>query len=221
MTERSDAPLSERDALAEWVECEEFYNLMQTYRHAPFTDQARTIEAYRAVKGWIADFTLREVTERRSERLPPKESELERVLRLIVETPTVFEGKWIENCAGVFQAMAKEALKNAAPQGGQTLTRSEPSSPAGGPAESAYLGDLTDGGRPPLDPAPVCVAAPQEPLPGWQGVMAYLEEQYRTSKPAAEILDGLEKHIGQKLGIKNPAEYYRRSGERQEKGEKS
>lgn len=32
---------------------EEFYNLMQTYRHTPITSQGDTIEAYEAVKSHI------------------------------------------------------------------------------------------------------------------------------------------------------------------------
>lgn len=33
-----------------------------------------------------------------------------RVLRIIATTETTHQGKWIENCAGVFQQMAKTAL---------------------------------------------------------------------------------------------------------------
>lgn len=35
------------------IECKEFYDLMQAYRHAPITDQAAVIRAYEAVKAWI------------------------------------------------------------------------------------------------------------------------------------------------------------------------
>jgi len=37
----------------DWPECEEFYDLMQAYRHAPVSDHGRTIHCYWAVKEWI------------------------------------------------------------------------------------------------------------------------------------------------------------------------
>lgn len=43
-----------------WPECEEFYNLMQAYRHAPVVDQAATVEAYEAVKRWLSATTIPE-----------------------------------------------------------------------------------------------------------------------------------------------------------------
>jgi len=39
----------------DWPECEEFYNLMQAYRHAPISDQGLTISSYEAVKEWIRE----------------------------------------------------------------------------------------------------------------------------------------------------------------------
>jgi hypothetical protein len=35
------------------IECEEFYNLMQAYRHSPLSDQAGTVECYEAVKTYF------------------------------------------------------------------------------------------------------------------------------------------------------------------------
>ena len=66
MTSRSDALDSPRENLLEWIECEEFYNLMQEYRHAPVGNQEATLTAYRAVKGYIADLVLEELKEQRS-----------------------------------------------------------------------------------------------------------------------------------------------------------
>lgn len=43
--------------LADLVECAEFYDLMQVYRHAPVADQKKTGQAYEAVKRWIGRFT--------------------------------------------------------------------------------------------------------------------------------------------------------------------
>lgn len=37
----------------DWPECEEFYNLMQAYRHARVVDQDATIAAYKDVKDWM------------------------------------------------------------------------------------------------------------------------------------------------------------------------
>ena len=37
-----------------WPECEEFYNLMQKYRHAPIADQQGVCDAYQAVIDWVA-----------------------------------------------------------------------------------------------------------------------------------------------------------------------
>ncbi len=37
----------------DWPECEEFYNLMQAYRHIPFEHQKEVVAAYEAVKDWI------------------------------------------------------------------------------------------------------------------------------------------------------------------------
>ena len=37
----------------DWPECEEFYNLMQAYRHTPITEQRLTVENYEAVKEWL------------------------------------------------------------------------------------------------------------------------------------------------------------------------
>lgn len=38
------------------IECEEFYNLMQAYRHSFVFDQAATVEKYEAVKDWISAY---------------------------------------------------------------------------------------------------------------------------------------------------------------------
>lgn len=35
------------------IECEEFYNLMQNYRHAPIVDVHRVCETYEAVEAFI------------------------------------------------------------------------------------------------------------------------------------------------------------------------
>lgn len=37
----------------DWPESEEFYNLMQAYRHAPMEDQQAVVDAYRAVKDYL------------------------------------------------------------------------------------------------------------------------------------------------------------------------
>ena len=37
-------------AMTDWPESEEFYNLMQAYRHAPMEDQKAVVAAYKAVK---------------------------------------------------------------------------------------------------------------------------------------------------------------------------
>jgi hypothetical protein len=36
-----------------WPECEEFYDLMQTYRHVPPEFPVDTLNAYESVKKWI------------------------------------------------------------------------------------------------------------------------------------------------------------------------
>ena len=36
-----------------WPENEEFYNLMQAYRHAPMEDQKAVVDAYEAVKEYL------------------------------------------------------------------------------------------------------------------------------------------------------------------------
>lgn len=46
--------MNEEQLFAESVECEEFYNLMQTYRHAKLVEPDKTVEAYNAVKVYIA-----------------------------------------------------------------------------------------------------------------------------------------------------------------------
>jgi hypothetical protein len=48
---------------AQWPECEEFYNLMQQYRHTAVDDFGGTISAYEAVKQWLRSSTeLKDVT---------------------------------------------------------------------------------------------------------------------------------------------------------------
>lgn len=43
-------------ALSEdWPECEDFYNLMQLYRHSPVVRQGAVIEAYKEVKSWLRE----------------------------------------------------------------------------------------------------------------------------------------------------------------------
>ncbi|KKK59303.1 hypothetical protein LCGC14_3035720 [marine sediment metagenome] len=37
----------------DWPECEEFYNLMQHYRHMPIERQTEVVEAYEAIKQWL------------------------------------------------------------------------------------------------------------------------------------------------------------------------
>lgn len=37
----------------DWPECEEFYNLMQLYRHSPILKQGTVVEAYKEVKSWL------------------------------------------------------------------------------------------------------------------------------------------------------------------------
>ena len=42
------------------IECENFYNIMQQYRHALLFPQKRVIEAYEAVKEYIAKTILQD-----------------------------------------------------------------------------------------------------------------------------------------------------------------
>ena len=37
----------------DWPECEEFYNLMQQYRHTPFNAPDEVLKAYRVIKRWL------------------------------------------------------------------------------------------------------------------------------------------------------------------------
>jgi hypothetical protein len=37
----------------DWPECEDFYNLMQVYRHTPLWDVRAVKEAYEKVKEWL------------------------------------------------------------------------------------------------------------------------------------------------------------------------
>ena len=37
----------------DWPECEEFYDLMQSYRHASLLSQDGVVRAYEAVKQWL------------------------------------------------------------------------------------------------------------------------------------------------------------------------
>jgi hypothetical protein len=39
--------------MSDWPESEEFYNLMQAYRHAPMEDQKAVVDAYEAVKEYL------------------------------------------------------------------------------------------------------------------------------------------------------------------------
>jgi predicted nucleotide-binding protein (sugar kinase/HSP70/actin superfamily) len=39
--------------MLDWPESEEFYNLMQAYRHAPMENQQAVVEAYKAVKEYL------------------------------------------------------------------------------------------------------------------------------------------------------------------------
>ena len=41
------------EELSDWPESEEFYNLMQAYRHAPMEDQKAVVDAYEAVKEYL------------------------------------------------------------------------------------------------------------------------------------------------------------------------
>ena len=41
------------DLPADWPECEEFYNLMQNYRHAASLPQGDVVRSYEAVKQWL------------------------------------------------------------------------------------------------------------------------------------------------------------------------
>jgi hypothetical protein len=43
------------DETLEWPECEEFYNLMQTYRHSPFLEPYKVKAAYEEVKKWLRE----------------------------------------------------------------------------------------------------------------------------------------------------------------------
>lgn len=43
------------ERLAEFIESQDFYELMQVYRHAPLSDQAKICEAFEAVKSSVKD----------------------------------------------------------------------------------------------------------------------------------------------------------------------
>jgi hypothetical protein len=45
------------------IESEEFYNLMQDYRQAPFVNQNMVIDAYEKVKKYIAEWAKKLVKE--------------------------------------------------------------------------------------------------------------------------------------------------------------
>lgn len=70
---RRKAP-EEFEAIMEWIECEEFYNLMQAYRHRPAVPQEEVLAAYRAVKAFIAGEILEDRSPN-STRSPQREKQ--------------------------------------------------------------------------------------------------------------------------------------------------
>jgi hypothetical protein len=47
--------MSANDRLTEWLEGQEFYELMQAYRHTPVTLQAQVVEQFEAIKKRLLD----------------------------------------------------------------------------------------------------------------------------------------------------------------------
>lgn len=102
--------------MSEWPECEEFYNLMQTYRHAKLVEPDRTVDAYNAAKKWLVNqLASTRVSaagaQRESDAL--KAGVLSHELRDIIRANplTTDEGKWLEEyVAGkVAEARLEEA----------------------------------------------------------------------------------------------------------------
>lgn len=51
------APVAAQSMSApDWPECEEFYNLMQYYRHTPVTNPIEVHERYEDVKRWLREY---------------------------------------------------------------------------------------------------------------------------------------------------------------------
>lgn len=74
----------------EWLEEQEFYELMQAYRHAPATDQAAVVAAFEAVKQAIRDLfqerdewpdSRRDVIDRSKQPQPADAGPVERGVR--------------------------------------------------------------------------------------------------------------------------------------------
>lgn len=109
-SETRDRAPGELEAIAEWIECEEFYTLMQTYRHAPVVDQAATLEAYRAVRTYIAKeiledrHDLREAISAPSATLESVPSPVKMALKILLnhiepgwENSAAFVKAWLED----------------------------------------------------------------------------------------------------------------------------
>ena len=43
----------------DWLDCREFYELMQAYRHSPIENQKETSEAFEAVKDYLLNKLLK------------------------------------------------------------------------------------------------------------------------------------------------------------------
>lgn len=50
MSDRESEPPVKRDAFSEWLDGQEFYELMQAYRHAPLAPQSEVLGAFAHVK---------------------------------------------------------------------------------------------------------------------------------------------------------------------------
>lgn len=96
----------QHEAVMEWIECQEFYELMEAYRHAP---QGRALEPYRAVKSFIANEVLDDRDEQRSalsqsrRTMPEIETLLKGVRRGIAS-----HGTYSEDAINAFQALESE-----------------------------------------------------------------------------------------------------------------
>jgi hypothetical protein len=56
------------------IESEEFYNLCQTYRHAPLTDTVATIEAYNNLIAYIDNYKVETLVKLVLDKIAEKQS---------------------------------------------------------------------------------------------------------------------------------------------------
>jgi hypothetical protein len=61
------ASVTAREGTEMTIECEKFYDLMQTYRHAPLGDQRQTIAAYNEVIRYITRYVEQAIVKSRLE----------------------------------------------------------------------------------------------------------------------------------------------------------